>query len=548
MKILTVYLILLLAALTQPGIASDKIIATYGKNQPITREQILWHSSLADTGLAEIIDTYTTETNPKVREKYVSNIKDNCVQYLFNNQWGKAAVAKGYLKRKEYQGNYHYNQQLYLVQLWTQKTQQQPLELSPEDIYSYFSTHYDEYVKENEWKISSIYLRYKADHSNTTTQFERISTFRYSIETGASFKDIARNYSESENAITSGFVGILKESKLKNPLKDVILKLRKGDLSPIVDLGNGYHLFYCEEFKPGASFDIIEQFSKISTNAAKSPGEILIRKATSQLWKTNQVQYYIERITVDAPDTTVVALVNQQPIYLSACKGIVSSIVSGNTEQKLKVVMELVRFELISQDAVRKNMLSTQDKWNLEYLGYFLTAQAYYLEKIKRDCKTTPQETKLFYKQNASQFMTSTSKNTYLLEFTYGTVSALYPNRQEAYSVATDYYHMRMSKSLHEGDIVANPTQYSLNNLGYIENPDNSIIPLAWNSLPANSISQPLERPGVILQVGVKDIILPRTKTYEQVKEPISIYLINIKAHQLLNTEIQKLYKMVSIQ
>ena len=117
--------------------------------------------------------------------------------------------------------------------------------LVPEaEIDKYLSEH-KELARESEgFYISHIVLRKKAGRNQLE---EKAGDIYKRIKAGESFQELARQYSEDANAKSGGDMGFVKKSDLSRDFLDVLLKMKKGDVSSPFWSENGIHILMVNE-------------------------------------------------------------------------------------------------------------------------------------------------------------------------------------------------------------------------------------------------------------------------------------------------------------
>ena len=77
---------------------------------------------------------------------------------------------------------------------------------------------------------------------------ENIQKFRKEIvENGASFEDIASEYSECGSAKNGGDLGHFGRGQMQKPFEDAAFALAVGEISELVDTDSGIHIILREE-------------------------------------------------------------------------------------------------------------------------------------------------------------------------------------------------------------------------------------------------------------------------------------------------------------
>lgn len=74
-----------------------------------------------------------------------------------------------------------------------------------------------------------------------------INEVKAALDKGDDFAEVAKKYSESPERSDGGFLGVVEEKDLSPQVFDVIFSLKEGEISPIVDAGEGYRIFKVEK-------------------------------------------------------------------------------------------------------------------------------------------------------------------------------------------------------------------------------------------------------------------------------------------------------------
>lgn len=70
----------------------------------------------------------------------------------------------------------------------------------------------------------------------------RLATVQKSLAEGISFSEVATSYSDGQNALEGGDLGWRKRGELPSLFVDAVPELSKGEVSPVIRSGSGFHL------------------------------------------------------------------------------------------------------------------------------------------------------------------------------------------------------------------------------------------------------------------------------------------------------------------
>lgn len=128
--------------------------------------------------------------------------------------------------------------------------------ITDQDIADYYNQNHAQFnVSETQYRIAEIVVTPRKDpqirnrkNSDATTELEakqKIGAIRQQLDSGADFNQLAGDYSEDPTAASNGDVGYIPESALDKTdplLKKTILSLKPGEVSPVVQLRDGYYI------------------------------------------------------------------------------------------------------------------------------------------------------------------------------------------------------------------------------------------------------------------------------------------------------------------
>lgn len=132
--------------------------------------------------------------------------------------------------------------------------------ISPLKIRQYYESHAADFNQIAKYRIEVILLkkdgRYKDDMAKTVAEIQE------KLSGGASFSDLARQYSEGANAEQGGDQGWL--SNMHEKLQALVLTLKPGEIAAEpLDLGSSFYLVRLAEFSPGSDTLTRENEEKI---------------------------------------------------------------------------------------------------------------------------------------------------------------------------------------------------------------------------------------------------------------------------------------------
>lgn len=102
-----------------------------------------------------------------------------------------------------------------------------------------------------EYLVAEIFLDVPSPDKDESTKALADQLIKQLVE-GASFGDIAKQFSQSAGAATGGNLGWVREGQLQTELDQVLSHLEKGQISPAVRTVSGYHILFLRDKRVSA--------------------------------------------------------------------------------------------------------------------------------------------------------------------------------------------------------------------------------------------------------------------------------------------------------
>ena len=80
---------------------------------------------------------------------------------------------------------------------------------------------------------------------------EKAEEIRARVVDGESFSGLAKSYSNLPSAAEGGDIGLFKKDEMAGYMKDVVLKMQPGEISPIIETGNTFQFFKLLSLRDG---------------------------------------------------------------------------------------------------------------------------------------------------------------------------------------------------------------------------------------------------------------------------------------------------------
>lgn len=191
-------------------------------------------------------------------------------QYLLNNQ---GILSKETIDKLKFKNITHMYSQARELKEKDIKLNSKPSRESIDKLFNLQKIYYQN--KGDKVRIYQIYKKYSL---NTTQKdrndlFKSMQIIRKNVDDLDSFKKLATNESDSQLRLNNGLVGNVLKGTFPEKLDDVIMRMKKNEISDIVKTSTGLMLFYCEKRipKPIKTDEQIRKFtiSRLNSNVYK---------------------------------------------------------------------------------------------------------------------------------------------------------------------------------------------------------------------------------------------------------------------------------------
>jgi peptidyl-prolyl cis-trans isomerase SurA len=115
-----------------------------------------------------------------------------------------------------------------------------------DDIKEYYQKEYTEEKGENGYNILQIGFSWNSEKPGYSTKEEARKTaeeIRARALAGESFTELAKSYSTLPSASDGGSIGIIKKDDMAAYMRETVLAMHPGEISPIVETESGFQFF-----------------------------------------------------------------------------------------------------------------------------------------------------------------------------------------------------------------------------------------------------------------------------------------------------------------
>lgn len=216
----------LVPPITFSAIAEEEIVATY-QGGKITQEEVdSWVKAIGEraTSRIPIYQIHSYAIAKYLGEHATSKASDPTIEIQIE-RFRAAAVRS------------HYTQELY--------EKHRP---DPKQIEKDYDELKDQFGKPYRARLRNVF-KTKEDKTEEEISALRnhMKEVRARLEEGADFQKVAFEESDSSNRFDGGIVGTVGHDNIRKDIADKVFQLKEGEISPVIETEDGFHIFLCEE-------------------------------------------------------------------------------------------------------------------------------------------------------------------------------------------------------------------------------------------------------------------------------------------------------------
>jgi peptidyl-prolyl cis-trans isomerase SurA len=162
--------------------------------------------------------------------------------------------------------------------------------IGKDEIAKYYNEHKAEFVRPEEVALREIEVSTEGKKDEELPELrKKADTALKRIKDGEDFGEIAKRFSDSSTAKQGGFLGVYKRGELSKELEDIVFKMKKNELTDVMDTKQGYLVL-----------QVLERYEAGEQPLAKVENEIMdhlyserMEPAMRQYLKTLREQSYV---------------------------------------------------------------------------------------------------------------------------------------------------------------------------------------------------------------------------------------------------------------
>ncbi|HTW31920.1 MAG TPA: peptidyl-prolyl cis-trans isomerase [Candidatus Sulfotelmatobacter sp.] len=172
------------------------------------------------------------------------------------------------------------------------------VQVTPDDLRSYFDAHRDEYRVPEQVKVSHILIKTplpgpdgKVDEKGVAEAQQRAQDLLKQLKAGANFEDLARKYSEDPgSAKQGGSLGWIGRGQTVPEFEKVAFSLPKGQMSDLVKSSYGFHIIRIDDKQEAHSKTLDEVKGEIEPILKRQKAQQLVQKQADKLLNNARAQ------------------------------------------------------------------------------------------------------------------------------------------------------------------------------------------------------------------------------------------------------------------
>jgi peptidyl-prolyl cis-trans isomerase SurA len=113
--------------------------------------------------------------------------------------------------------------------------------ISKEDVAKYYDEHKSEFIRPEQVALREIVVSTEGKKDSELPDLKKkAETALKRVKDGEEFGEIAKRLSDGSTAKQGGFLGVYKRGELSKELEDTVFKMKKNDLTDVLDTKQGY--------------------------------------------------------------------------------------------------------------------------------------------------------------------------------------------------------------------------------------------------------------------------------------------------------------------
>jgi peptidyl-prolyl cis-trans isomerase SurA len=145
--------------------------------------------------------------------------------------------------------------------------------ISKEDVQKYYDDHKSEFIRPEQVALREIEVSTEGKKDSELPDLKKkAETALKRVKDGEDFGEIAKRFSDGSTAKQGGFLGVYKRGELSKELEDTVFKMKKNDLTDVLDTKQGYLVL-----------QVLEHYDEGQQSLSKVENEIMDKMYSSRM-------------------------------------------------------------------------------------------------------------------------------------------------------------------------------------------------------------------------------------------------------------------------
>ena len=113
--------------------------------------------------------------------------------------------------------------------------------IGKEEVEKYYNAHKKDFIRPEQVALREIEVSTEGKKEDELPELKKkAETALKRVKDGEDFGEIAKRFSDSSTAKQGGFLGVYKRGELSKQLEDIVFKMKKNELTDVMDTKQGY--------------------------------------------------------------------------------------------------------------------------------------------------------------------------------------------------------------------------------------------------------------------------------------------------------------------
>jgi peptidyl-prolyl cis-trans isomerase SurA len=145
--------------------------------------------------------------------------------------------------------------------------------ISKEEVQKYYDEHKADFVRPEQVALREIEVTTEGKKDSELPDLKKkAETALKRVKDGEDFGEIAKRFSDGSTAKQGGFLGVYKRGELSKELEDTVFKMKKNDLTDVLDTKQGYLVL-----------QVLEHYDEGQQSLSKVESEIMDKMYSSRM-------------------------------------------------------------------------------------------------------------------------------------------------------------------------------------------------------------------------------------------------------------------------